>query len=254
MPVAPPPSTQKAEPAAPTTPPEEGRDRAVPPAPVEASPVTDASVDELNQRIKPLQTVYFDYDSSDLDDTSRAILQANADWLKKNPKRDDPHRGPLRRARNDQVQPGPRRAARELGARVPRGPRRRGAPHADRHLRRGEAGRHGHDEDAWRRTAGRVLVRVLAVRRYARRHSDTLPIAGRRSGPRLLGRGCVMPDDVAQLRKDIADVRPRSTRCGRTGGRAEPRSPPPSEGTGGGDVKRTDFADLNARLDEMDRS
>ena len=33
-----------------------------------------------------LKTIYFDYDKSDLSDTSRATLRANADWLKANAK------------------------------------------------------------------------------------------------------------------------------------------------------------------------
>lgn len=32
-----------------------------------------------------LETIYFDYDSSDLGDASRAVLQTNAEWLKANP-------------------------------------------------------------------------------------------------------------------------------------------------------------------------
>ncbi len=44
---------------------------------------TSASVDELNRK-KVLETVYFDYDMSDLSDATRAVLQANAEWLKSN--------------------------------------------------------------------------------------------------------------------------------------------------------------------------
>jgi peptidoglycan-associated lipoprotein len=86
VPVAPPPETQKAEPVEPTPPPKEVGE-SFPPAKVDTAPLTDPSVDELNARIKPLQVVYFEYDSSDLDDASRSVLQANAEWLKKNAKR-----------------------------------------------------------------------------------------------------------------------------------------------------------------------
>jgi peptidoglycan-associated lipoprotein len=72
-PVAPPPAKEVTEPFK--------------PAPVQSDPIADASVDDLNNRIRPLKTVYFSYDSSDLDDAARAVLQANADWLKKYTKR-----------------------------------------------------------------------------------------------------------------------------------------------------------------------
>ena len=47
---------------------------------------TEPTVDELNQK-KVLKTVYFDYDKSDLSDSTRATLQSNAGWLKANPGR-----------------------------------------------------------------------------------------------------------------------------------------------------------------------
>lgn len=43
------------------------------------------SIDEIN-RSGVLKTVYFGYDSSEIDDAARAALQSNADWLKKNAK------------------------------------------------------------------------------------------------------------------------------------------------------------------------
>lgn len=43
------------------------------------------SIEEIN-RSGVLKTVYFGYDSSEIDDAARAALQSNADWLKKNPK------------------------------------------------------------------------------------------------------------------------------------------------------------------------
>lgn len=43
------------------------------------------SIDEIN-RSGVLKTIYFGYDSSELDPTAIAALQSNADWLKKNGK------------------------------------------------------------------------------------------------------------------------------------------------------------------------
>jgi peptidoglycan-associated lipoprotein len=80
------PATRPAEPAQPSTPPQTEVTDSFKTPPVESAPVSDASIDQLNSQ-KPLQTVHFEYDSSDLDDTNRSILQQNAEWLKKNPKR-----------------------------------------------------------------------------------------------------------------------------------------------------------------------
>jgi peptidoglycan-associated lipoprotein len=56
-----------------------------PTQPVSSTPLAAApTVDELNRK-KVLSTVYFDYDKSDLSDSTRAVLQANAEWLKANP-------------------------------------------------------------------------------------------------------------------------------------------------------------------------
>jgi peptidoglycan-associated lipoprotein len=58
-----------------------------PTQPVSSTPIsTEPTVDELNRK-KVLQTVYFDYDKSDLSDSTRATLQSNAEWLKANPGR-----------------------------------------------------------------------------------------------------------------------------------------------------------------------
>ena len=56
-----------------------------PPSQVDTAPVATPTIDELNRR-GVLKTVYFAYNSEDLDDTARATLQANADWLKANAK------------------------------------------------------------------------------------------------------------------------------------------------------------------------
>ena len=49
-----------------------------------ATTLSTRSLDDLN-RDSPLQPVFFDYDSSDINDASRALLQANAAVLKKYP-------------------------------------------------------------------------------------------------------------------------------------------------------------------------
>lgn len=53
------------------------------PAPVETTPVTEASIEELNRR-GVLRTVYFAYDSAELSEETRAALRANAEWLNTN--------------------------------------------------------------------------------------------------------------------------------------------------------------------------
>jgi peptidoglycan-associated lipoprotein len=71
-----------AEPPKSTTPPE------VPPAaepfpsnPVDKAPVIEGSIEELNRQ-GVLKTVYFAFNSNELDAAATAILQANAVWLK----------------------------------------------------------------------------------------------------------------------------------------------------------------------------
>ena len=84
------------EAASPPSPPSMGSERAdnnPPPAEVtdsfpsqqiESEPLRDDSIDELN-RMGVLETIYFDYDQSDLDDEDRRVLQENAAWLQANP-------------------------------------------------------------------------------------------------------------------------------------------------------------------------
>ena len=43
------------------------------------------SVDELNER-GVLETVYFEFDSSELGDETLRVLEANAAWLRSNPR------------------------------------------------------------------------------------------------------------------------------------------------------------------------
>jgi peptidoglycan-associated lipoprotein len=81
-PPAPPPSssttgTRPPDPPAPMREP-------LPPPPLPSEDVSSRSLDDLN-RDSPLQPVLYEVDSSDVNDAGRAILQANADVLKKNP-------------------------------------------------------------------------------------------------------------------------------------------------------------------------
>ena len=77
-PPAPPPSasTNRApEPPAPAREP-------IPPEPLTGDAVASRSLDDLN-RDSPLKPVFFEYDSDELNDDGRAVLQANAAVLKK---------------------------------------------------------------------------------------------------------------------------------------------------------------------------
>src|SRR5262245_53411356 len=55
-----------------------------PQPPVEKSSVGEGTIDELNAR-GVLKTIYFGYNSNDLDDEAKATLQANAAWIKAHP-------------------------------------------------------------------------------------------------------------------------------------------------------------------------
>jgi peptidoglycan-associated lipoprotein len=81
------PAAAEAVPAQPPAPePKKEVTESFPTQPVASTPLAEtSSVDELNRK-RVLQTVYFDYDKSDLSDATRATLQANADWLTANPK------------------------------------------------------------------------------------------------------------------------------------------------------------------------
>jgi peptidoglycan-associated lipoprotein len=77
-PPAPPPpasTTRAPEPPAPAREP-------IPPEPLSSDAVASRSLDDLN-RDSPLQPVFFEYDSDELNDAGRAVLQANAAVLKK---------------------------------------------------------------------------------------------------------------------------------------------------------------------------
>jgi peptidoglycan-associated lipoprotein len=90
-PIAPPSTAEPERQAVPAQPPASDSRKEVtesfPTQPVSSAPITtEATVDELNRK-KVLQTVYFDYDKSDLLDATRATLQSNAEWLRANPGR-----------------------------------------------------------------------------------------------------------------------------------------------------------------------
>ena len=70
-------ATRPADPPAPMREP-------MPPQPLPSDDVSGRSLDDLN-RDSPLRPVFFDLDSSDVNDASRATLQANAGVLKKYP-------------------------------------------------------------------------------------------------------------------------------------------------------------------------
>jgi peptidoglycan-associated lipoprotein len=81
-----PPATESAKPVPPPEPPPtEVKPEKFPPEPVTTAPLTDADADEWNRR-KPLQTVYFAYDSAEFDEAARSAMSANADWMKANAK------------------------------------------------------------------------------------------------------------------------------------------------------------------------
>jgi peptidoglycan-associated lipoprotein len=79
-PAPPPPATAAPTPPDPPAPMREP----MPPQPLASDDVSGRSLDDLN-RDSPLQAIFFLYDSSDIDDKSRATLQANAAVLKKYP-------------------------------------------------------------------------------------------------------------------------------------------------------------------------
>jgi peptidoglycan-associated lipoprotein len=56
----------------------------VPPQPLTEDEVANRSLDDLN-RDSPLRPVFFQLDSSDLDDAGRAVAMANADLLRRYP-------------------------------------------------------------------------------------------------------------------------------------------------------------------------
>jgi peptidoglycan-associated lipoprotein len=82
-----PPETPTTESQPPTPPPPvvEPAAEPFPPSNVDKTPVVEPSIEQLNQQ-GVLATVYFAYNSNELDDAVKATLQANAAWLKAHPK------------------------------------------------------------------------------------------------------------------------------------------------------------------------
>jgi peptidoglycan-associated lipoprotein len=78
-PTPPPPVTAGTRPPEPPPP---VREPIVPPEPLPSDAIASRSLDDLN-RESPLQPVYFETDSSDIDDAGRAVLNTNAGVLKK---------------------------------------------------------------------------------------------------------------------------------------------------------------------------
>ena len=80
------PNTESQPPTPPPPPPEvQPAAEPFPPSNVDKTPVVEPSIDQLNQQ-GVLATVYFAYNSNELDDAGKATLQANAAWLKAHPK------------------------------------------------------------------------------------------------------------------------------------------------------------------------
>lgn len=75
-----PPSSTATRPADPPAPMREP----IPPEPLPSDSVAGKSLDDLN-RDSPLRPIFFEYDSSDVNDAGRTTLQANAAVLKKYP-------------------------------------------------------------------------------------------------------------------------------------------------------------------------
>src|SRR3954470_1827633 len=82
MPPPPPPSSTTG--ARPPEPPAPVPEPIMPSEPLASDSVASRSLDDLN-RDSPLQPVYFDYDSADVNDVGRTLLQADAAVLKKYP-------------------------------------------------------------------------------------------------------------------------------------------------------------------------
>src|ERR1700741_3593716 len=83
-PAPPPPPPPPTTAARPPEPPPPVREPVMPSEPLLNDSVASRSLDDLN-RDSPLQPVYFELDSADIDDAGRATLQANSAVLKKYP-------------------------------------------------------------------------------------------------------------------------------------------------------------------------
>lgn len=87
-PTPPPPAPFPGAPPPPTTPPAPTPVPEPPPVPVEpaitADPLTTSAIDEINKN-SPLKPVFFAYDSDELDEAARTILNEDAEILKRYP-------------------------------------------------------------------------------------------------------------------------------------------------------------------------
>jgi peptidoglycan-associated lipoprotein len=81
---APPPDTTSAPGAGQRTPtpPEPVREAVVPPEPIRDDAIASSSLDDLN-RNSPLKPLFFEYDSSEITEEGRSVLDANATLLKR---------------------------------------------------------------------------------------------------------------------------------------------------------------------------
>jgi len=85
QPIQPPPAEAAAPPARPPAPPQPVVETPVAaPAPVREDNVASASLDDLN-RNSPLKPVFYDFDSSELNAQSQAVLKDDAEILRRNP-------------------------------------------------------------------------------------------------------------------------------------------------------------------------
>ena len=82
---APPPDTTTAPGGQRTpTPPEPVREAIVPPEPIRDDAIASSSLDDLN-RNSPLKPLFFEYDSSEITEEGRSVLDGNATLLKRYP-------------------------------------------------------------------------------------------------------------------------------------------------------------------------
>lgn len=84
VPPPPPPPASTAVPRPPAPPTPVAEPTVVPPEPVRDDSIASASLDDIN-RNSPLKPVFFEYDSSEIADDARGVLDANAAGLKKYP-------------------------------------------------------------------------------------------------------------------------------------------------------------------------
>ena len=218
--------------APPSPPPARGAGGAAPARP--APPISEAPVGPLPGSVQDFvinvgDRVYFDFDAYSIRPDAADDPGPAGGVAERYPGGPGAHRGQLRRTRHARVQPRPRRAAGQFGARVPRRPRRRRRPDRHRLLRQGAADRPRHRR-------GRLVAqpqrphrhhRRRAVRRWAMggplalggeggTHRETMGGQGVAQGSRATS---TSPRRLAVARTDRCDGRQRDphppTPCGR---------------------------------------